>query len=346
MSKDKESPKAEGAEQVPAAVQPQPDWVIKDGKIIIEGADVTDVLAPKSDLVPEDETPQADADNAAVEGNEPETKEPEPTETEEVEEAEPEKPEADSDDTEEEEEEAEESGTPTKIPVKTKFRGREFEEELTPEDIQVRLNRLRAFEENQKEFWDQKKEVEPYAELVKSDWFKRTLNEAYESGELTKPTTPPEPPPQVLYEVHRRQADPDYDVVMAELRTYAMSLPFEAAQLIDSDPNVFLSEYDRFAQQVRSKPKEPTEETAEAPKKKTKKEPPEEVKKKLAYRESVKDKSKVTKPGTATEPVSEYKKWEQRERELVRAIRNPNNKNQNLELIAELIAHRDNQPTQ
>ena len=344
MTKDA-SPKGEGAQQAPAAVQPKPDWEIKDGRIMIEGADMTDVLAPRYEAI-EDETPQtADADNAVVEGNEPEPEEPEPTETEEVEAAEPEKPEEDSEDTEEKEE-PEEAEPPTKISVKTKFRGREYEEELTPDDVQVRLNRLRAFEENQKEFWDQKKEVEPYAELVKSDWFKRTLNEAYESGELTKPKEPPEPPPQVLYEVYRRQSEPDYDAVMGELRTYAMALPLEAQRLIDSDPNVFITEYDRIAGQVRSKQKETHEESEEAPKKKAKKESAEEVRKKLAYRESVKEKSQVTKPGTPKEPVSDVKKWEMRERELVRAIRNPELKHRNLELIAHLLEHKDNRPTQ
>ena len=315
---------------------PAPYYEIKEGKVFIEGTDVTDVLRPgESDEEPEGtEAPSAPVD-PVVEGEEAEA----PEEVKEKAEAEPvkTKPEEAVEGSEEPEGPAE----PDKWKFKLKFRGKEEEVEWDRDSVQHRLSKLRAFEENEKEFWEKRREVEPYWNVVKSDWFKERLKEGYESGELDKPPTPPEAPAAVKYEILKRQADPDYDEVLSALQTYALSLPPQAMQLLDGDPNVFLSEYDRIATERRGeKASTKAKETTEAPGKLT----PEETKKKLALKESAKTRAKVTVPGTPPEPVSELRRWENRKRELERAMRDPSKGHLNLDLTAQLLMHLDTRP--
>lgn len=321
-----------------AAPEQAPDWEVKDGRVFIEGVDVTDIASPHyEDEKPDDvEAPQADEDNAAVEG---EGQEPEEPETPKEPEPEPEpKAEEPKDEAEPEDEEPEEPAT---WDFKLKFRGKTEEVAWTQEEVQHRLSKLRAFEENEREFWDKRREVEPYYNIVKSDWFKERMKEAYESGELKEPPKPPEPPATVQYEVLKRQADPDYDSVLNALQTYALSLPPEAMQLIDSDPTVFLSEYDRIAEEVRGRKPSSGTETPKKPPKKS----PEDVKKDLERKEAAKTRAQTNKPGSQPPPPpSPLKQWENERRKLERAMKDPNNAHLNLELTARLLEHLDKRP--
>lgn len=317
------------AEQAPVEI---PFFEVKDGRVFLEGQDVTEIARTE---YAEDMEPAANPDNAHVEGEEAEeaaeeVKEPEadkePKEAEAEKPAEDPKPEA-----------VEEPKTPEKIKFKTKFRGKEEEVEYDQSQLQVRLNKLRAFEENEKEFWDKKKKLDPYMPVVESDWFKQKLAEAYETGELEKPSAPPPVPSLVQYELAKRQADPDHDEVLAELREYAMRLPQDAAMLLDSDPTVFLPEYDRVAAERRAR-------LEKAAVKAEPKVTPEEVKKKLELKEVAKKSAAVSAPGVQAESVSPLKSWEKTERELMKALRDPANANRQLDIGAQLLIHREKKP--
>lgn len=325
MAEPTDAPATEGA--------PVPYYEVKDGRVFIEGTDVTDMVRPpESEDEPEgDATPQKPPEPAVEgEGEEPEKEEPEPEKKEEAkEEAPPEK------------EESEEPEEPEKWKFKLKFRGNEEEVEWAHDDVQQRLTKLRAFEENEKEFWEKRREVDPYLHIVKSDWFKEKLKEGYESGELEKPVGPPPPPPRVQAELIRRRAEPDYDEVVSALLTYALEMGPEYAKLVDSDAETFLSEYDRVARDKREKRAAAEKKEPVDPKKPT----PEELRKELAKKEAAKARATVAKPGTSSEPVSELKRWESRRRELERALRDPAQGHRQLDLTAEYLMHMDVKPT-
>ncbi len=305
-----------------------PAFQVKDGRVFIDGVDVTEVARPGLDDTPDEPPKAANEDNAALEGDE--------VEVPKKEEAKPEvKPESEKAEVKPEEKPPEPK-EPEKLKFKLKFRGKEEEVEYEPTQIQVRLNKLRAFEENEKEFWEKGKEVEPYHEIVKSEWFKTKLQEAYESGELAAPKEPESPPPTVQYEIMRRKADPDLDTVMEALRDYARNLPVDAVKILDSDPNVFLAEYDRVAKDVREK-----KTTTPPPPPKVE---PEDLKKKLALKESAKSRAEVVTPGTMTEPQSATVAWQKKERELTRAMRDPAQVGRHMEIVAELLMHRQQKP--
>jgi len=321
-------------DKVPQEQTPAPAWQIKDGKMYIGGTDVTHVLRPR-DVPPETEgeNPQPPPD-PVVEGEE--VKEEEPVEAEPEPEAEPkeEEPEEEAE-TEEEEPEPIEPG-PIKLDLK--YKGEEYSEELTPEQIAMKLQRLRFLDETQKETFERKKEIEPYWHLVKSDWFKSKLEEARETGEFEVPKPEPEPPDEVMFEIAKREGEEDYFEVLFELQNQAIRMPERAQRIIDSNPNVFLREYDRVAKEVRSRKESPPEKTE---KKKT---PPKDVEKKLELKESAKKRAGVTKPGQSVEPVTPMKKWAAREKELVTALRDPSNKSKHISIVAELLAHRREKP--
>jgi hypothetical protein len=315
------------------APETPPAFEVKEGKVFIDGIDVTEVARPgEDDATEEAPKDEPNKDNATVEGDEPEPeekKEPteEPKEAAKAPEPEPEK-------------EPEKPKEPEKLTFKLKFRGKEEEVAYEPSQIQVRLNKLRAFEENEKEFWEKSKEVGPYAEVVKSDWFKAKLAEAYESGELTRPAEPEPPPASVQYEVVKRQADPDHGDVMEALRDYARNLPPEAVRILDSDATVFLSEYDRVAKEVREKKAKPEPEKKEA------KPDPKDVAAKLALKESAKSRATVAQPGTMGDPPDPNRAVQKRLKELERLMRDPSQASRNLEYAAEMIALRQQrQPT-
>lgn len=325
------APEAEGA--------PAPYYEVKGGRVFIEGTDVTDfVRPPESEDEPGKDAEPQKPPEPAVEGEGEEEEEPE---KEDKEESEPE-PE-DKKPPEEKPEEPEEPTEPEKWKFKLKFRGSEEEVEWAHDDVQKRLIKLRAFEENEKEFWEKRREVDPYLNIVKSDWFKEKMKEAYESGELEKPVTPPLPPARVQAELIRRRAESDYDDVVSALQTYALEMGPEYSQLVDGDAETFLSEYDRVAKEKRERKaatekKEPTEPAKKKP-------TPEELRKELARKEAAKSRAAVTKPGTPSEPVSELKRWESRRRELERALRDPSLAHRQLDFTAEYLMHMDTKPT-
>lgn len=309
-----------------------PAFEVKEGKVFIDGIDVTEVARPGEDDAPE-EAPadESNKDNAAVEGDEAEPEDKKaPTEEPKAEAKAPDPEPA---------KEPEKPAEPDKLKFKLKFRGNEEEVEYEPSQIQVRLNKLRAFEENEKEFWERTKEVEPYKEIVKSDWFKAKLSEAYESGELTRPVAPEPAPNSVQYEVIKRKADPDNDAVMGALRDYARNLPPEAVKILDSDASVFLSEYDRVAKEIREKKPEPKDEVKP-------KVDPKEVEKRLSLKESAKSRATVAQPGTMGDPPDPNRAVAKRLKELERAMRDPSQASHNLEYAAEMIMLRQRpQPT-
>jgi len=311
-----------------------PFYEMRDGRVYIEGHDVTAAFNQGREPEPEDKPPEAALEGEEAEPQEEPKEEPEPEKDEEEPPVE-EKP--------EEPEEEEEEPEPDKLKFKLKFRGKEEEVEYDPAQIQVRLNKLRAFEENEREFWDKRKRIEPYAEVVESEWFKEKLKEAYETGELQRPQKPQEVPATVQYEIMKRQAEPDYPRVMQALQAYALSLPDEAQQLIDSNAEVFLSEYDRFAKMAREEAPIEKKETKPEPKK-VPKLSPEETKVKLALKEKAKENAAVTPPGVAKEAVHPRKAWEARKRQLEKDLRNPASVNRSLEVAAELLMHMENEP--
>lgn len=311
-----------------ASPETPPAFEVKDGKVFMDGVDVTEIARPGG----EDELPEpANVDNAALEGDEAEK--PEPEEKKESVEAKKEDvvPEKKPD------EKPAEPAEPDKLKFKLKFRGKEEEVEYEPTQIQVRLNKLRAFEENEKEFWEKTREVEPHRAIISSDWYKAKLKEAYESGELAAPEAPEAPPVKVQYEIAKRRNDPDYLEIQEAVLDYARTRSREEQLMIDSDAEVYISEFDRLAKEVREKKVPPI---PVAPKV-----DPADVKKQLALKESAKIRAAVVAPGTMPEQRSQATAVQKRMRELERAMRDPSLANRNLEFAAELIMLRQQSPT-
>jgi len=324
----------EVVEQTPTEEAPYFAVDKEKGRVFIEGVDVTHLVNPdasRTEAEEEPEEPQGSPDNAQVEGKEPEPPKEEAKEEPKEEEKPPEEP--------PKEPEPEKPKGPDKWKFKLKFRGKEEDVEYDPVQVQVRLNKLRAFEENEKEFWERNKRLEPFLPIIESDWFRQKVAEAYETGELEKPPAPPPVPMQIQYEIMKRQAEPDHAEILNELREYAMRLPPEAARMLDSDPTVFLPEYDRVAKDRRER----LEKMAAKPE--PPKATPEEIKKKLEHKEAVKKAAVVTPPGVQGEQASPLKSWEKRERELVKQLRDPANQSRHLQIAAELLVHRDSKPT-
>ena len=308
-----------------SAQAPPPGFQIKDGHVFIDGVDVTEIARPGE----EQEVPETpNADNAAVEGDEVVTEEKkEPVEAKKEDVVPDKKPDA----------EPEKPTEAEKLKFKLKFRGKEEEAEYDQTQIQVRLNKLRAFEENEKEFWEKRKDVEPYQEIVKSDWFKGKLKEAYETGELTQPEAAEAPSPVAQYELIKRRAEPDYGAVMESLREFALTLPPDAVKILDSDPTVFLTEYDRVAANLRKKEVKPEPVPTKADAK--------DVEKQLAAKESAKTRAAVVQPGTMTEPEDANKAAAKKIKELERNMRDPALAHRNLEFAAQLIMLRSQPKT-
>jgi hypothetical protein len=163
--------------------------------------------------------------------------------------------------------------------------------ELTQEQIANRLQILRSYQENEKEFWENKKKVDIHAKIIESDPYKEWIRERQEAGEQLPIEPAPTPEEEaIMYELEKRR-DPQ---VISVLREWAQdNLTPEQVRILDSNPNVFMSEYDRVAKEVSKvvAPPEP------APKK----EDPKVREKILQSKEVVKQRAAVEKPGVKTE---------------------------------------------
>jgi hypothetical protein len=106
-----------------------------------------------------------------------------------------------------------------------------------------------------------KREIEAVEKLAKTPWFKETYEEAIRTGAIdTTPEAPPTADPMDVYEFEKRKSDSDFEEIRSRMREYALALPAEAQEILNSNHKVFLKEFDRFAETVRkerSKPAEP-----------------------------------------------------------------------------------------
>lgn len=223
----------------------EPFFEIKGTKVRIGGVDM-DVRELDPYLEPEEAG--EGGPNAALEGEEVEEKEEEAEEEEP--EAEPEKPEKQEEQPVEEVPPKEpEQKVPDKLKFQLKFRGEESEVELTQEQIANRLQILRSYQENEKEFWENKKKVDVHARIIDSEPYKEWLRERQEQGEKVPVESEPSVDDQAIqYEIQKRR-DPK---VISHLREWAMdNLTPEQIQILDSNPKVFMTEYDRIAAEVK-----------------------------------------------------------------------------------------------
>ena len=97
-----------------------------------------------------------------------------------------------------------------------------------------------------------------------------------------------------VYELAKREGDPDFEKIREKMREYALTLPEAAQQILKENYKVFIGEYDRFAALVRKKDKEP-EKPVEPPKV-----DPAVAKKILASKEVSKAQAVVEKPGVGS----------------------------------------------
>jgi hypothetical protein len=210
----------EVVEQTPTEEAPYFAVDKERGRVFIEGVDVTHLVNPdasRTEAEEEPEEPQGSPDNAQVEGKEPEPQKEEAKEEPKEEEKPPEEP--------PKEPEPEKPKGPDKWKFKLKFRGKEEDVEYDPVQVQVRLNKLRAFEENEKEFWERNKRLEPFLPIIESDWFRQKVAEAYENGRVREAARAAAGADADPVRDHEAAAEPDHAEILNELREYAMRLP-------------------------------------------------------------------------------------------------------------------------
>ena len=235
--------------------------------------------------VPIEADAEEGGENAAVEGEEVEDAEPVESETKTVPEQEPEEGEESA----EEEAEEPEPAEPEKLKFQQKYKGEEYEIELTPQQIANRLQILRSYQEGEKEFWEQKKKVDTFAHIVESEAFQEWVKERRESGEqIPEPVKPSMDDEAMEFEIAKRR-DPQ---VLIQLREWAMdNLTQEQIQILDNNPKVYIKEYDRIVQEMTPPPAPPPKEKVDS-----------KVKEKiLKSKEVVKERAAVEKPGVKVE---------------------------------------------
>lgn len=256
---------------------------------------------------PEEKEPEG-GPNAAEEGQqtvedpEEETPEPEPPKEEAAPEPEPPK---------EEEEVKTESDALTKL--KIKVQGEEKELSLTREELIKRVQLAEDYHKKTTKLAEERRQIEPYLHVTKTDAFQAWLAEQQEMGVFEKPVAPVVPP-LLEYQYERRQSEPDYSEVMQEMREYAATLTPKAQAILDSDYQAFINEYDRIASEVRSRKVPPKAEPAKPVA------DPEVTRKILASKEKAKDMAVVQKPGGSPEEMQEMRN-KKKEKALLQRMR-------------------------
>jgi len=95
--------------------------------------------------------------------------------------------------------------------------------------------------------------VEPFRDVIDTEWFKEKLKEGVESGEIKQPRVIEHAPEDAIYELERRKLDPDFENVRAAMRSWSITLPPTMQVQLDSNVVVFNKEYDRIAGILREK---------------------------------------------------------------------------------------------
>lgn len=214
---------------------------------------------------------------------------------------------------------------PDAFEFKIKHRGQEKDLKLTREQLIAKLQMAEDYNVKTSELAETRRKLEPYLPIVERPEFNQWLSEQYEAGTFEKPKAPPPVPATDEYEFHRRNADPDFEAIRSEMRSYALTLPERAQALLASDYATFNREYDRFATNYRERKPAPAPVVTVDPK----------VQEKiLQSKEKIKEKAAVEKPGTAPEETGEIN-WKRQEKELVKRMRAGDDN-----AAAELLLHR------
>lgn len=280
-------------EKKPGEAQPeeQPFFQVKDGKMQLFGGefDLNDIAGGYLDVK---EVETGIEDIPAEEEPDEEEKEERVQEVEEAE-PEPEEEEAEEEEAQEEPEEKE----PDKFKFTVEVRGEKREVELTREQIANRLQLLRQRQEDEREFYSQKKRLSAFEKIAESDAFKDWIKERKEAGE----EIPQEPVKSfdqeaLEYEIAKRR-DPQ---VLAQLQEWALdTLTREQIEILDTNPTVFMKEYDSIASQIKAKAEVKPEPKKEPVDKKVKE-------KILKSKEVEKQRAAVEKPqASRTEPPAD-----------------------------------------
>lgn len=273
-------------QEKPEAKEEQPFFEIKGSKVMVGGVEM-DIR----DLDPFAEVPEGEGgENIHVEGEEFKKEEEEPEKKEEAE-SEPETPEKQEEKPEETPPKEPEKTEPDKLKFKLKFRGEESEVELSPEQIANRLQILRSYQENEREFWDERKKVAPFAKIVESDGFKQWLRERREEGEQVPEEQEPSREQETIeYELEKRR-DPQ---IVSQLREWAIdNLTPKQFEILNNNPDVYIKEYDRFVEEAKK--------AQEPPEKPVQKVDPKVKEQILKSKEVVKERAAVEKPGVQRE---------------------------------------------
>jgi len=264
--------------------------VTKDGVVRLGDAEMSLEDFPGNEMIEETELEENKAEEPEPE-EEPEVKpdEPVPEEPEQkVEEVPPKEP--------------EQEVPADKLKFKQKFRGEEYEVELTSEQIQNRLQILRSYQENEKEFWEKKKKVDVHSHIIDSEPYKEWIRERHEVGEKVPDATPLTYEQEASnYELAKRR-DPE---VLRNLGEWAMdNLTQEGYEILDSNPKVFMEEYDRAVERMKV-PVVPA-----TPEPETSKVDPKVEEKLLQAKEVAKARAAVEKPGVKVDvdPLAAGKK--------------------------------------
>lgn len=233
----------------PASGPAAPGIVVELREDGFYAGDVLLAALPSDEVAPAGEPEPEGKDNAHIEGEEapkPEVKKEEPPKEPVVTEVKPEPEKAEAVVPE-----------PPKPPDKRKWSfvidGEKKEVELTPEEERLYLQKSFVADRRYEEVAKARKEVEPFAHIIKTPWFKAKVDEAIASGEIEGPKAPPPPTPEDVVGYRLRQRDPDFGEIKQAMEEWSVTLPRWEADQLDSNHRAFNDAYDRFKGELHSK---------------------------------------------------------------------------------------------
>ena len=141
-----------------------------------------------------------------------------------------------------------------------KFRGKEETAKLTKEQITGRLQLLKSYQENEKEFWENAEKFQAYRKIIEAPWFQEVVKEKVQSGEAEITPVVPEAKPEDVIGYQLRINEPDFAKVTEAMQEWVVTLPYDQQILVRKSHGIFNQTYDRFKSilQQQSAPAAPT----------------------------------------------------------------------------------------
>jgi len=148
---------------------------------------------------------------------------------------------------------AEDEPVVKKNKYKIKYNGEEKELELDEGELITKLQKAEDYDKKMAKLAEDRRLVEPFRNVIDTEWFKTKLAEGIESGEIEQPRQSEAPSEDAIFGLEKRKLDPDFSRVQEAMRNWAATLPVTMQVQLDSNVVVFNNEYDRIANILREK---------------------------------------------------------------------------------------------